>query len=64
MSYVALVTDRYDEMVRFYGDDLGFEMVGQWDRSHARGIRFNLGGIRLELIDNQQNLRVSGMPAV
>jgi len=54
MSYVALVTDRYDEMVRFYGDDLGFEVVKQWDRPKARGLRFDLGGIRLELIDNQR----------
>jgi catechol 2,3-dioxygenase-like lactoylglutathione lyase family enzyme len=54
MSYVALVTDRYDEMVRFYGQDLGFEVVRQWDRANARGLRFDLGGIRLELIDNQR----------
>ena len=54
MSYVAMVTDRYDEMVRFYGEDLGFEAVRQWDRSNARGVRFDLGGIRLELIDNQR----------
>ncbi len=54
MSYVALVTDRYDEMVRFYGEDLGFEVVTQWDRSNARGLRFDLGGIRLEIMDNQR----------
>ncbi len=54
MSYVALVTDRFDEMVRFYGDDLGFEVLEQWDRSNARGIRFDLGGVRLEILDNQR----------
>ncbi len=54
MSYFALVTDRYDEMVRFYGEDLGFEVVTQWDRSNARGLRFDLGGVRLEIIDNQR----------
>jgi catechol 2,3-dioxygenase-like lactoylglutathione lyase family enzyme len=54
MSYVAMVTDRYDEMVRFYGEDLGFEVVRQWDRDNARGVRFDLDGIRLELIDNQR----------
>jgi catechol 2,3-dioxygenase-like lactoylglutathione lyase family enzyme len=54
MSYVALVTDRYDEMVRFYGDDLGFEVVRQWDRPGARGLRFDLEGLRLELIDNRR----------
>ena len=36
MSYFAMVTDRYDEMARFYGQDLGFKVVRQWDRSNAR----------------------------
>ncbi len=54
MSYVALVTNRYDEMVRFYGEDLGFEVGRRWDRSNARGLRFDLGGVRLEIIDNQR----------
>jgi catechol 2,3-dioxygenase-like lactoylglutathione lyase family enzyme len=65
VSYVALVTDRFDEMVRFYGDDLGFEVVERWDRSNARGLRFDLGGLRLELIDNQRERRPLslGIPA-
>lgn len=65
MSYVAIVTDRYDDMARFYGDDLGFNVVRQWDRETARGIRFDLGGLRLELIDNQRerNPRTLGAPA-
>jgi catechol 2,3-dioxygenase-like lactoylglutathione lyase family enzyme len=63
MSYVALVTDRFDEMVRFYGEDLGFEVVERWDRSNARGLRFDLGGIRLELIDNQREQRPLGLGA-
>jgi catechol 2,3-dioxygenase-like lactoylglutathione lyase family enzyme len=54
VSYFALLTDRYDEMVRFYGEDLGLEMAKQWDRPNARGVRFDLGGVRLELIDNQR----------
>jgi catechol 2,3-dioxygenase-like lactoylglutathione lyase family enzyme len=54
MSYFAMVTDRYDEMVRFYGEKLVFETVKQWDRPNARGVRFDLGGVRLELIDNQR----------
>jgi catechol 2,3-dioxygenase-like lactoylglutathione lyase family enzyme len=54
MSYVALVTDRYDEMVRFYGEHLGFAAISQWDRDNARGIRLDLGGMKLELLDNQR----------
>ncbi len=52
MSYVALATDRFDAVVRFYGDDLGFSVVDQWDRPDARGLRFDLGGLRLEILDN------------
>jgi len=37
MSYVALVTGRFDEMTRFYGELLGFPVVEQWDR-RLRGI--------------------------
>jgi catechol 2,3-dioxygenase-like lactoylglutathione lyase family enzyme len=54
MSYVALVTDRFDEMVRFYGVDLGGRGIIKRDSSNARGVRFDLKGIRLELIDNQR----------
>ena len=52
MSYVALVTDRFDEVVHFYGEDLGFPVVDRWDRANARGLRFDLGGMRLEILDN------------
>ena len=54
MSYVALATERYDDVVEFYGGLLGFPVVNQWDRPNARGLRFDLGGMRLEIIDNQR----------
>jgi catechol 2,3-dioxygenase-like lactoylglutathione lyase family enzyme len=54
MSYVALVTNRFDEVTRFYGELLGFPVVDQWDRSNARGRRFDTGGMRLEIIDNRR----------
>ena len=54
MSYVALATERYDDVVEFYGGLLGFPVVDQWDRPNARGQRFDLGGMRLEIIDNQR----------
>ncbi len=65
MSYVALVTSRFDEVSRFYGDLLGFPIVEQWDRSNARGIRFDARGMRLEVIDNEreQHPRELGEPA-
>jgi catechol 2,3-dioxygenase-like lactoylglutathione lyase family enzyme len=65
MSYMALVTNRFDEVSRFYGELLGFPIVEQWDRSNARGIRFDARGMRLEVIDNEreQRPRELGEPA-
>ncbi|NES76517.1 MULTISPECIES: VOC family protein [unclassified Okeania] len=54
MSYVAIATEQFDTVVAFYGDQLGFPVVEQWDRPNGRGIRFDLGGMRLEILDNQR----------
>ena len=54
MSYVALLTNRFDQVSRFYGDDLGLPTVEEWDRDNARGRRFDTGGMRLEIIDNER----------
>jgi len=61
MSYVALATDRFDDIVQFYAASLGFPVVEEWDRPNGRGLRFDLGGLRLEILDNarkQQPLRL------
>ena len=52
MSYIALATDSFDEVARFYGESLGFPVVAEWDRAGGRGRRFELGGLRLEVLDN------------
>jgi catechol 2,3-dioxygenase-like lactoylglutathione lyase family enzyme len=52
MSYVALATESFDETVLFYSEALGFPVVAEWDRANGRGKRFNLGGLRLEILDN------------
>ena len=54
MSFVALLTDRYDAMVQFYGGQLGLPEVERWERPRARGCRFDLGGLRLEVLDNRR----------
>jgi catechol 2,3-dioxygenase-like lactoylglutathione lyase family enzyme len=54
VSYVALVTDRFDDVVGFYGAGLGFAVVDRWDRPNARGLRFDAGGMRLEILDNRR----------
>ena len=32
MSYIAFATNRFDAVVGFYGETLGFGVVEQWDR--------------------------------
>jgi catechol 2,3-dioxygenase-like lactoylglutathione lyase family enzyme len=65
MSYVALVTERFDQLAEFYGEQLGFPVVDAWDRPGARGVRFDTGGMRLEIIDNlrERQPRPLGDPA-
>jgi catechol 2,3-dioxygenase-like lactoylglutathione lyase family enzyme len=48
MSYVALATDSFDAVARFYGEDLGFAVAEEWDRANGRGRRFDLHGLRQE----------------
>ena len=57
MSYVALATDAFDAVTKFYGEDLGFPVVDQWDRPTGRGRRFDLLGLRLEILDNARERR-------
>jgi hypothetical protein len=57
VSYIALATDRFDDMVRFYGSTLDSHKLESWDRPNGRGQRFDLGGLRLEIIDNARERR-------
>jgi len=57
MSYIGLVTDRFDEVTHFYGEVLGFPVIAQWDRSNAQGRRFDADGMKIEIIDNQRERR-------
>ncbi len=65
MSYVALATEKFDEVAAFYGEVLGFPVVEQWDRQNGRGRRFDIGGMRLEILDNsrERNPLCLGIPA-
>lgn len=54
MSFVAVATDRFDEVVMFYGDVLRFPIVREWDRPNGRGRVFDLRGLKLEVIDAQR----------
>lgn len=57
VSYMAVATNCFEKMTAFYGEILGFPIVAQWDRAHGRGKRFNLGGLRLEILDNARERR-------
>jgi catechol 2,3-dioxygenase-like lactoylglutathione lyase family enzyme len=63
MSYVTLATNSFDEVARFYGADLGFPVVGGWDRDNGRGRRFDLGGLTLEVLDNARERKPLPLPA-
>ncbi|AZQ63785.1 VOC family protein [Flammeovirga pectinis] len=52
MSYFALVTDNYDEVIRFYQQKLAFPIIEKWDRHNARGTRFKMDDLKLEILDN------------
>ena len=54
MSYVALATDQFDAMFRFYGDTLRFPHVDGHDRPGARACVFDLHGLRVEILDNSR----------
>lgn len=64
MTYVALATDRFADVAAFYGERLCFPVVDRWDRPNARGIVFDLDGMRLEILDNarEQHPLLLGAP--
>jgi catechol 2,3-dioxygenase-like lactoylglutathione lyase family enzyme len=51
VSWVALATARYEAACAFYGRTLGCPVVDGWDRPGARATVFDLGGMRLEVLD-------------
>lgn len=57
MSYLAIVTRRFEEMVEFYGATLGGSLIRSWDRPGARGRVFELEGLRLEILDAERERR-------
>lgn len=51
MSWVALATTRYDETCAFYDKTLGCAVVDGWDQPAGRATVFDLGGMKLEILD-------------
>jgi catechol 2,3-dioxygenase-like lactoylglutathione lyase family enzyme len=52
MSYFALATHRFEEMVAFYVERLGLTLLSRFERPGARGAFIELGkGVKLEIVD-------------
>jgi hypothetical protein len=61
VSYAALVTDRFDDMVRFYGSTLNFPRLEGWDPQNGRWQRFDLDELLLEILDNGESAAPRGV---
>ncbi len=57
MSFVALATERFEEVCGFYGETLGFAVLREWDRPDGRGRVFDLAGLQLEILDADREER-------
>lgn len=62
-SYLAVATARYEDVVRFYRDGLGFPVIRAWDRPNGRGALLDVGGMRLEVLDALREPRPLNLPA-
>jgi catechol 2,3-dioxygenase-like lactoylglutathione lyase family enzyme len=62
LSYVALVTNEFEAVTRFYGAELGFPVRREWDQPNARGCLFDLHGLQLEILDNRREARQLELP--
>ncbi len=51
MSFIALATERFEEVCGFYGETLGFAVLREWDRPDGRGRVFDLADLQLEILD-------------
>ncbi len=54
MSYIGLATEHFEEVAHFYGHTLGFRVLESWDRPTGRGRRFDLEGLKLEVLDSKR----------
>jgi catechol 2,3-dioxygenase-like lactoylglutathione lyase family enzyme len=53
-SCVVLGTNRFEAMVSFYAERLGFGEIDRWDQADGRAVFFQLPGLLLEIVDNDR----------
>jgi len=51
---VALTTDDYERLVKFYCDGLGIEPAQFWNNGQGRALILNMGNATLEIFDETQ----------
>lgn len=51
---VALTTQEYERLVKFYCDGLGIEPAALWNNDGGRALILNMGSATLELFDEKQ----------
>ncbi len=51
---VALTTDAYERLARFYSDGLGLEPAQVWPDDQGRALVLNMGKATLEVFDERQ----------
>ena len=58
---VAVTTDDYERLVRFYCDGLGIEPDQVWETGEARGLLLQMGRATLEIFNEAQAEMVDGI---
>jgi methylmalonyl-CoA/ethylmalonyl-CoA epimerase len=51
---IALTTNNYERLVKFYCDGLGIEPAAVWNNDGGRALVLNMGNATLELFDEKQ----------
>ena len=60
---VALTTNDYERLVKFYCDGLGIEPAAIWNNDGGRALMLNMGNATLELFDEKQAEVIDQMEA-
>lgn len=60
---VALTSDNYDRLLRFYVTGLGLEPAQIWDNGQGKGLILDMGNATLELFDEAQAQTVDQIEA-
>jgi predicted enzyme related to lactoylglutathione lyase len=60
---VAITTNDYDRLVKFYCDGLGIEPAQLWNNGQGRALILNMGNATLEIFDEAQAQTIDDIEA-